>query len=238
MEVTARMSVLYNDGNRNKHHVELAFPSSHNVTFPTGVKLRITFEAVDQLGGPDRIVRLLPRGVQLANEGWRQLPFLRVRGVTPKGKTDLTTFLLSSREAAFVGSEFDLPAEVMAKTYFRFVRPKMTNPVHLAPAWNELLAPRWESALRNWVREPAQYPIPWPDSFPWASQKCHGLFLPGVDELVSYPSAHIKGELRYVLVDGAPQAVFVRRTKSEIIEASYPLAWDGEDIIASLLEVK
>ena len=233
MEVTAQRSVLYNGGNRQRAYLKLTFCSSLNREI-AGEQLRITFEALAQHGGRGCFSRLLPTGAELATGETIELPVIRVRGAGLVDKPDLTRFLLSTDQAGTFRSEFGLTPEAMAGAYFRFVHPKLENPVHVAPSWPDLVDPGWESDLRAWVSDPARHSVPLPDRLPWSSLKNGNMFLPGVEGLVPYPAADIKGELRFVLAEGVPQAVFVRQGNENT--AAYLLRWANNKIVAECRE--
>ena len=212
MEIPAHRPVLFTGGKKNKPFVELRYCSSKDSEI-AGEKVRITYDAIDRLGGADRPIRLLPNGVELTDKTMLNLPFIRVRSVGRDSRSFLTRFLISEPEAVNLRDELDLPAEVMAGAFFRFVDHKLANPVRVIPSWQELVMPDWERGLRGWVGDPAGHPVP--DGLPWSSRTGMYMFLPGVEGLVPYPSPKVKGELRFAFTNGLTQAVFDRPGKKQ-----------------------
>lgn len=226
MQVSADKSPLYTRGNRTRQYVQLGFCSSLNTKIAEE-RVKITYGAVNQIGGVARIVRLLPEGVELEGGKRVALPAIRVRTIGEDNDPDPTTFLISKLQEEWLQSVFGLPPDVMAGAFFRITRSDKSNPVYIAPHWPELVTPEWGKAFAGLVRDPAHHPVPLLNCFPWTSLISQELVLPCVWNKVPYPYGKTKGELRIVVVDGAPLAIFARPGR-EADPATYLLRWIKE----------
>jgi hypothetical protein len=231
MEVTALRSPFYAKGNRSRKYVALAYSSQWSEKID-GAWFRLSLKGLDQITEAGYVIKqLLPNGVELETGKKLELPAIRVRTIGGDNDPNPTTFLLSGIQAKWLPKLFELPGEVMAGTFYRFTRNDRHNPVWLAPHWPEVLVPEWRQAFGDLVRDPAHNPVPFIDRLPWSSLESREIILPLVPGKVPCPFGRNKGELRIVVVAGAPQAVFVPENKT-VDPAAYLLRWEGDRIVA------